>query len=227
MRERTPSPKPGCPDARWGARWSSTVSGIQVAAAGAPNEGGIMKSFTLGHTLAWLAALVLLIPIGRIAAQNQDSAEITKLLNDVRNHAALAEDDANTLESFTRSKLHSRTHSTQLSGIKEHVNDLIRDSNELSTMRDLGSPWQQSAIDRINPLLREMASSLTSTMVHFNENLNRTQMKPYRELVLNNQTVIRKAHEIISDFVDYGEAKAKAEALEKDLQISSASEPGV
>jgi hypothetical protein len=51
-------------------------------------------------------------------------------------------------------------------------------------------------------------------------------MKPYRDLVLTNQTIIHKAHEMISDFVDYGEAKAKADAPEKQLQMPAASESG-
>jgi hypothetical protein len=46
-------------------------------------------------------------------------------------------------------------------------------------------------------------------------------MKPYRDLLLTNQTIIHNAHEIIADYVDYSEAKAKADALEKDLQLSA------
>jgi len=108
----------------------------------------------------------------------------------------------------------------QLTAIKDHANELIRDGNQLSTIRDEGSPWQQEAIDRITSLLPEMASHLTATISHLRQNQGRTRMKPYQDLALANETIIHNAHEIISDYVEYGEAKAKADALEKDLQLS-------
>ena len=118
------------------------------------------------------------------------------------------------------------THAQQLTAIKEHVNDLIRDSNQLASIRDEGSPWQQEAIDRISGLLPEMASSLTATINHLNDNQNRIKMQPYKDLAEANETVVHNAHEIISDFVEYSDAKAKTQVLEKQLQLSSASEPG-
>ncbi len=185
-----------------------------------------MKSIRLVTTIAGLAVLALLLPAGMLAAQNPDSQAITKLLEKVKTHAAVAEDDAHTLESFTRSNLHWSTHSLQLNQMKEHVNNLIQDANQMSSLRDEGSPWQQEAIDRIQLLLPEMAAHLKTTIDHFNTNIDRTQMKPYRDLVLTNQDLIHKAREIISDYVDYSEAKAKADTLEKRLQLPAAKEAG-
>jgi uncharacterized phage infection (PIP) family protein YhgE len=183
-----------------------------------------MKSLTFVTTISRLAVLALLLPVGMLAAQNPDSPAVSKFLEEVKSHAALAEDDADTLASYTLSNLDWKTHGNQLNRMKEHVNDLIRESNQLSSMRDEGSPWQQEAIDRISALLPEMASSLTETINLFNTNKNQTKMKPYRDLTKYNQTLIQKAHEIISDFVDYSEAKAKAGALEKELQLPADSD---
>ena len=49
-----------------------------------------------------------------------------------------------------------------------HINDLGKVAKELEDARPEGSPWQQVAIDRIDPLLREMADQLTSTINHLN-----------------------------------------------------------
>jgi hypothetical protein len=185
-----------------------------------------MKSHTLLNTISRLAILALLLPVSMLAAQNPDSTTISKLLEEVKSHAVLADDDAHTLASYTRSNVGWRTHGTQLTLIKEHVNDLIRDGNQLSTLRDEGSPWQQDAIDRISSLLPEMASHLTATINHLSDNQNQTLLKPYQDLALTNETIIHKAHEIISDYVDYGEAKAKADVLGKQLQLPAASESG-
>jgi hypothetical protein len=193
---------------------------------GGMDEGGNMKSHTLVNTISRLAILVLLLPAGMLAAQNPDSASISKLLQEVKSHAALADDDAHTLASYTLSKLDWSTHANQLTVIKEHVNNLVRDSNRLASMHGEGSPWQQEAIVQITGLLPEMVAHLNATINHLNENKNRVHMKPYCDLALNNQTIIHNAHEIISDYVDYGEAKAKADVLEKQLQLPAASEAG-
>ena len=185
-----------------------------------------MKSLTFVTTISRLAVLALLLPIGMLAAQNPDSPAVSKLLEEVKSHAAQAEDDADTLASYTLSNLDWKTHGSVLNRMKEHVNDLIRDGNQLSSMRDEGSPWQQEAIDRISGLLPEMASNLTATINILNSNKNQTKMRPYQDLAKNNQTLIHNAHEIIADFVDYSEAKEKAGALERELQLPADSESG-
>lgn len=176
-----------------------------------------MKSFL--SCLMRTTVLLLLAPAGMLVAQNPDSPAVTQLLNQVKAHAEMANDNAATLSSFLNSRLDWRTHSHQLDEIRNHVNNLIRDSNELVMLRGEGSPWQQEAIDRISQLLPEMAAELTATIKHLSENQGRVAMEPYKNYVRNNEVLIRASSKIISDFVDYGEAKAKSEALEKQLQI--------
>jgi hypothetical protein len=223
MREWVP-PNGRAPQHTWARPAIADEMGTLVCGAAALTQGGTMKSLTFVRTVFRIAILALLLPASIMAAQKPDSTTISKLLGEVRSHAAQADIDAHTLATYTKSRLDWRTHSTQLTAIKDHVNDLIRDGNQLSTIRDEGSPWQQEAIDRISSLLPEMASHLTATITHLRQNQGRTHMKPYRDLALANQTIIHNAHEIISDYVEYGEAKAKADALEKDLQLSTVSE---
>ncbi len=184
-----------------------------------------MKSLTLFSNLIRLALLALLLPAGWLVAQNPDSPAVSQLLASVKNHATLADDDASTLESYTRSNLRWSTHGAQLNKMKDHVNNLIRDANRLSSMRNEASPWQQEAIDRVSALLPEMASYLTETINHFNDKMTRITLQPYREMVLANQKIIHDAREIIADIVDYDKAKARADALEKQLQLPAAASP--
>lgn len=185
-----------------------------------------MKPVQVINVLFEIALLALILPACSLAAQNPDSAAISKLLSNVKAHAALADDDASALAAHARSNLESPAHSRRLNMMKEHVNNLIRDGNEMASLRSEGSPWQQEAIDRISALLPEMASHLTATINHLNENWKGTRFRPYRNLVLTNQVIIHKAHEIISDFVDYGEAKARAEALEREMQLPTSTAAG-
>lgn len=185
-----------------------------------------MNPLALVNSVTRIAILALLLPVSLLAAQNPDSSCITKLLAEVKVHAALADDDAATLASYTQSNLNWRTHGVRLNQIKEHVNDLIRDGNQLSSMRAEGSLWQQEAIDGFTPLLPVIAEHLTATIIHLKENRTELQFPAYRDYVLANEKMINKANHAISDWVDYGEAKERADSLEKELQLSGSSNKG-
>ncbi len=185
-----------------------------------------MKPIRFGNIALRLAILALLLPAGLLMAQNRDSEAISKLLDQVKNHAAMASDDAAELESYTRSRLSWETHALQLTQMKEHVNNLLQDASKMIELRDEGSPWQQEAIDRIDPLLPEMAAHLTAMINHYNDNKNRLNMKPYRDFVLANQELIDHAHDLISNFAAYSEAKSRADELERRLELTPPSEPG-
>lgn len=186
-----------------------------------------MKPLQIFSTATRIAALALLLPAGTIAAQNLDSASITKLLQQVDWHAALADDDADTLVSYLHSDLHWRTHGQRLNQIRQHVNDLVEDGNQLTLIRAEGSPWQQEAIDHITPLLPVVATHLNATIEHFNDNLDRTRMLPFHDYVRTNSKLIHDAHEMISGYADYGESKAKMDALEQNLKSPNASGAGL
>ena len=44
-------------------------------------------------------------------------------------------------------------------------------------------------------------------------------MPPYRDYAKANRELMSRTNMLISDFVDYGEAKAKANILEKNLEL--------
>jgi hypothetical protein len=54
------------------------------------------------------------------------------------------------------------SHATQLRLIQDRVNVLAKTTQQLNDLRSQGSQWQQTAIDRINPLLRDMDEALAT-----------------------------------------------------------------
>lgn len=165
-----------------------------------------------------ILGLLLLTP-ALATAQNPDSSEINNLLKEAKTHAVLAEDDASTLESYTFSEIPLQSHASRMSKMQEHANDLIEDFNKLGTLKPSGSPWQQDAIDNIRPLLQSMSAHMTATINHLNENRSQGQvrMQAYKDYVMANRKLVTNTARLISDVVDYGESKAKAEALQKAL----------
>ncbi len=187
-----------------------------------PQEERYMKSIRMIRAFrrATFAACLFAIPMLGIS-QAKDSVAIADALHEARSHAAVVEDDAATLESYTRSQMSWQSHARHLQRMKEHANELMSDFNRLQSLRAEGSPWQQEAIDRVDPLLREMADHLTTTIDHLNNNQSHVQMQPYRDYVDANLDVMKRAHDAISDFVSYGEARSTADDLEQKLEIPS------
>jgi hypothetical protein len=160
----------------------------------------------------------------RASAQAADSAHVNRLLTDAEHYANQASNDSEELETYTRTKAGWETHAHQLERIREHVNNLGKVVQRLNEARSEGSPWQQTTIDRINPLMHEMAMQLTATIQHLTEHQGEVQMKPYQDYVRATYEVNRRAARIISDYVEYGKAKSKAEVLGQQMKAPSSGE---
>lgn len=168
--------------------------------------------------------VMLLASGSMLKLQAQDSEKISKLFTEIRHHAVLAERDADLLQTYSRStSMAWQSHARRVGAMREHVNDLLKDFKEAQDLRQEGSPWQQEAIDQLEPLLKGMAEHLTATIEHMNENRANLKMSRWKEYAATNRDYSFKAANLIRDLVDYGEAKAKAELLEKKLEIAEAS----
>lgn len=143
-----------------------------------------------------VAALALLVPAAvAFAAQTPDSASISKLFQQARIHAAQTNDDVSFLDANHLSNLTPRMHALYLQKIKEHATDLFRDYYQLQMLRDKGTPQQRQAIDRLDPLLREMATSLTNTLQTFNSYPGRVNMLPYRNRIHSDYLTINAVYQ--------------------------------
>ena len=155
-----------------------------------------MKQQSSFVSMLRVAALALLVPATLVfAAQTPDSASISKLFQQARNDAAQANEDVSFLDSNRFSDLSIQTHALYLQKIKEHSADLFRDYYQLQTLRDKGTPQQREAIDRLEPLIRDMATSLTNTMQTFNANRSRVHMPPFRDRIHSDYQTINAVYE--------------------------------
>ncbi len=164
---------------------------------------------------------ILFLGVSGLRAQSADSEKITKLLEQVREHAVLAEQDAELLESYAHSSLGWQSHANRIERMKDHVNELIGDFNEAKTLRSDGSPWQQETIDHLEPLLQGMANHLSACIEHLNANQQKVNMKPWKDYIRANHDYASKTADLIRDYVDYGEARTKVDTLEKKLEMPS------
>lgn len=176
----------------------------------------------LPRTLTFLFAMVLVLFSGtqRASAATPDSQQIAQLLADAKSHAVQAQDDAATLEGYTRSRVSWKLHSYELDSMKQHVNEMGKIAAEMQKLEPQASDWQKQAIHQVVPLLRELAGNLNKTILHLNANQAQVHMPAYIDYTRTNHQLAARTADLIRDFVDYDEAKSAAEALEDKLELA-------
>lgn len=144
--------------------------------------------------------------------------EVSAILAEVKTEAIQLRRDADELKSFTHSTLTWQSHAVKVEEIKRHVNNAGKSFSKLDSTRAEASPSQQQAIDRINPLLKELASNVTSTIEHLNQKPQLLQTGPYVEYAAANYELASNLAELVSDYVEYGKSKARSEELATNLE---------
>lgn len=176
-------------------------------------------------TLALIALFALVAGPIYVNAQNRDSAEISRLLAQAREHAVQLDDDATELESYASSDLSWETHAEQLERMRAEVNSLGKLLRQMQDVQTQGSPWQQDAIDRIDPLLRQMAHQLTLTIDHGSRDPNQIHLMQYKDYTHACADYASRTARLISDIVAYDKAHAKAKKLEQMIELPASATP--
>lgn len=171
-------------------------------------------------TLTLLVAGYLSIPTTMKAAETGDSAHISQLLADAKAEAVELKNDSADMESFTRSKLSWESYASKVEMIKGHVNNTGKLLTKLKDAEATGAAWQQTAIKRIEPLLKELAANTEATINNLNENKTKVHFTEFKDYVKANFELATDFEALIRDFVNYGEAKEKVDHLGGKLEVS-------
>jgi hypothetical protein len=168
-----------------------------------------------------LALLAVGVGVTSLAKETgvPDSEQVSKLLSEAKTQAFQLKEDASTMEAYTRSNLGWESHAAAVEQVKEHINAAGRTLAKLAESRKTASPWQMTAIDRIAPLLKEIASNTETVIKYINKNPKRLFMTEYKDYIETNADVADKLAGLISDFVDYGNTKNKLERLTAKLEL--------
>ena len=174
---------------------------------------------TLGFTTLALLAGYLMIPPALNAATNPESVDINKLLADAKAEAVELKTDAINMESFTRMNSGWENYASQLEMIRGHVNNSGKLLTKLKDAAPSGALWQQTAISRIEPYLKEMADNTTTTINYLNSNQSKVRLPEFRDLVKANAENATSLEALIRDIVDYGNTKERFERLSRKLEL--------
>jgi len=170
------------------------------------------------------AAAGIIVTSRALAAAAPDSEQVTKLLTDAKSQAFQLKEDAATMESYTRMSNDWESHSVVVNQIKEHINVAGKTLAKLEELRDGASLWQQTAIDRIKPLLREIAHDTDTVIGYINTKPTRLFNTDYKDFLEANADNADHLARLISDFIDYGRAKSRLDRLGSKLEIPTGGE---
>src|SRR5689334_24028347 len=129
----------------------------------------------------------------------ETASEVSQLLESTRTISNQLSRDVTQMESLTRSKVTWQSHSAQIEPIRNHINQAGKLVGQLEETRAGAARWQQDAIDRITPLLKEMASNTDSIIDHLNK-AKRVWDPSYQEYLRANHELADELAKTIGDF---------------------------
>jgi hypothetical protein len=173
------------------------------------------------QTIATLASLIAgLATTPALKADMADSTAVTKLLADAKTQSYAISVDATTLESYTRENISWQTHASEINRMKDDINATGKTVAALTSIRSQAAPWQATAIDRIIPYLRELASDTTSAIDFLNKNQSQINIrKEYKDYLEANADTSQELATLVAHFVDYGNHKNRYDSLRKTLEL--------
>lgn len=167
-----------------------------------------------------LSGMVLLVmPASAETVNDKDTEQVSSLLTDLKTEAVMLSSDADMMEAYSHSSLSWQSHATQITKIKEHINEAGRLHTKLQELRGTAAPWQQVAIDRSLPMLRELADNASDAIRFINEKPSRLFREEYKAYLEANADTSSNLAAMIRDFVDYGNAEWRREELGKKLEL--------
>jgi hypothetical protein len=177
----------------------------------------ITKSYAVR---AVLVTFLLLSISGRAIAVRDDSQQLTQVLGEARDEAAELARDADEMESLIRTDVSWQTHAVMLDHIKDHVNNMARIVAKLTETRTSGSELQEQAVDRILPLLKDLAVNTTAAINYLNQNKSRPLTDPYNQYLLDNADTSHQLSSTVSSLFEYEKSMTKIAKLKNKLELS-------
>jgi hypothetical protein len=179
--------------------------------------GSLTKSqLVVGVVVAFLS---LSLP-GRVFALREESDQLAQLLEEARTEAGELAKDADETESLIRSDVSWQTHAVMLDNVKEHVNNMARIIDKLTAARSSGSELQEQAVDRILPLLKELATNTTNAINYLNENKTRPLGDPYTQYLRDNADTAHQLASTVSSLFEYEKTMNKMGELKNKLVLN-------
>jgi DNA repair exonuclease SbcCD ATPase subunit len=174
-----------------------------------------------GHVVMGMSVVLLLLSLPpRSYAMREESQQLTQLLGEARDQAAQLAKDADETQSLIHSDVSWQTHAEALDRIKGDVNSMARVVDKLKETRASGSQLQEQAVDRVMPLLKQLAQNTTDAINYLNQNRTRPLSDPYTEYLQENADTAHELASTVSSLFEYEKSMTKIAQLKDKLELN-------
>lgn len=144
---------------------------------------------------------------------------VSRLLTDARTHSSQLSAD---WKSYTKQPNVNWTGDTaEVNHLKEDVDATAKAAAALNDLRKQASPEQVATIDRIVPVMEEIADNTTKAIQFLGTNQKRLSGKEYKEYMDASSDTSNQLAGIISKLVEYSSHKTKFDEAKRTLEMAS------
>ena len=167
-----------------------------------------MPYLSIPRRLARLGPIFVAVSTIALGGEPSNSAvgDVSSLFQDAKATADQLKRDVIEMESYARSALSWRSHAAQITKIKDHINKAGQIAAQLEKSRSSAQPWHETAIERVTPLIRELASNTSAMIERINQQRSMTD-PAYNAFLKSNEDLATELSNLISDTVEYDKTK--------------------
>jgi hypothetical protein len=137
-------------------------------------------------------------------SDHPDSAEVSRLLGEMKAHAGQLNEDASDLVSLSRKVSGHEDYVLAVVRIKEHLEAAGQSKSALDRLRSEASSAQRRTMDRVTPLVCRVAGETARLISSLDESPRRMRSGEYRDLIDSNSDMASQFAALIAAFVDFG-----------------------
>jgi len=161
-----------------------------------------------------IACLLLAPPF---KAQSQDSIQASNLLSYAKREAISLREDADQMQYLVLAGVTWDTQAVYAKTIAKDISEMRAAVDKLDKARGSSSPWQKAAIDQINPLMKELATTTENVFETMDQKpFDKSQYYEYLEA---NHDHAEHLAALISEYVSYGNAKARLQKAAERISL--------
>ncbi len=144
-----------------------------------------------------------------------------KALKQVQASATLLANEADQLRMITNAKCSPDLQLAQLTALKNEVNRMGREIGSITVERESLAPWEQRAVNQVEPLLQATAANTESAIKYFSENRDRLWTEAYRDYADRVWQDSEQIAKILKNFLKYDKLRDQEVQLEKRIWADS------
>jgi hypothetical protein len=152
-------------------------------------------------------------------ADEPDSDRVFELLSTAKSQAFELKSDIQTMDFFAGSDFGWASHASIINVYKDHIDAIRNQISKLDETRSIASTLQKTTLDRVGPLLKELASDAEALINRINQNPKRLNGGEYKEYIKLNADLAAELAALIGNFVDCGRTKQQLERLKNKIDL--------